>query len=222
VTTTVRAVAKHTAKSGLPEDDAINVWHFTSLGTDLADNIEAMGTALSTFYSSIDEIYCANTMTGDFSIDYYDLSDTPPRSVVGTSNITDLPITTGDGLPSECSICLSFEGALVSGLIRARRRGRLYLGPLSAGVSSTIDGYVIVGSPTVGVIIDAATELVTSGGLDFVWSVFSPTAAGTPPWDEATLEAATTYVHHGWVDDAFDTQRRRGTLPTGRATFAVE
>jgi hypothetical protein len=219
MTTTVRVIASQTAVSGLPEDDAVNVWHFTSLGTDLLSNCAAIHTALDTFYGSISELYCTNTMTGDFSYKYYDLVDTVPRSVIYTNTSTGLDTTAGDGLPSECAVCLSFEGELGSGLNRARRRGRLYIGPLSNAVASTVTGYVVVASPAVGTIIDAAEVMRASGGLDFVWSVFSPTAAGAQPWSSGALLAATTYVDHGWVDNAFDTQRRRGTAPQARGTF---
>ena len=32
----------------------------------------------------------------------------------------------------------------------------------------------------------------------------------------ATLESATTWVTQGWIDNAFDTQRRRGTVASTR------
>jgi hypothetical protein len=49
--------------------------------------------------------------------------------------------------------------------------------------------------------------------------VFSPTIAGTPPWSEATLGLASINVDHGWIDNAFDTQRRRGIRPDTRTEF---
>jgi hypothetical protein len=219
--TVLRVPVTNKAASLLPEDDAINVWHFWTEASDPTDAIGDINTMLSTFYGSIADIYCINTMLGNLFWDFYDLSDTPPRTVIGSGSATALPYTEGDGLPSECAVCMSFEGELSSGVNRARRRGRLYLGPLSNGTSSTVTGYVRVSNPTIDLIQAAAEELLDFDSIVATWCVFSPTAAGAAPWDEATLEAAKTLVNHGWIDNAFDTQRRRGTLPSGRVAFAI-
>lgn len=218
MTTTIRIQASLASKSMLPEDAAVNVWHFTSLGTDRASNTNAMDAALDTFYTSLADIFCANTLTGDWTFKAYDLADPEPRTPFATYAHTGATLTTGDGLPTECAVCLSIEGVAGSGFNMRRRRGRLYIGPLSNGVSTTVTGYVYVSPTAMGIIMDAAEELRSAGGLDFVWSVYSPTAAGPTP-DAAAILAATTYVDHGWIDNAFDTQRRRGTVASTRAVF---
>jgi hypothetical protein len=53
------------------------------------------------------------------------------------------------------------------------------------------------------------------------WAVFSPTQAGTKPWTDGAIAAATTVVEEGYIDNALDTQRRRGTLPSDRTTFGL-
>lgn len=220
--TTIRAQVTLESKSLLPEDGSINVWHFRTLTDDPAVSIAEINPALDTFYTSIESIYCANTITGNWSVKYYDLSDAEPRTPIDIASFTSITPTTGDGLPTECAIAMSFEGALTSGTIRRRRAGRLFLGPLSNGVTTTVTGYVQVSSVAKGVISDAALEIATSAELDFtVWSVFSPTAAGAKPWSSGAIAAATTDVDHGWIDNAFDTQRRRGTKASDRATWSI-
>jgi len=88
---------------------------------------------------------------------------------------------------------------------------------LSNGASSTVTGYVLVAPALIADMVVAGTALVAAGGVTAVWAVFSPTTAGPAPWDEATLEAATTWVTQGYIDNAFDTQRRRGTKATARS-----
>jgi hypothetical protein len=207
------------SESGRPEDAAINVWHFWSLPDDPQDAVEDINANVQTFYSSIEGLYCANTITGEFHLKMYDLADPEPRAVIAEYDGATLSPTTGDGLPTECAVCLSFGGAPGSGLNAKRRNGRLYIGPLSNGVTSTIDGSVIVSAPTVTALVDAAVGVIGYPTITHAWSVFSPTAAGAQPWDEATLEAATTFVTRGFVNNSFDTQRRRGTVETGRTNF---
>jgi hypothetical protein len=47
------------------------------------------------------------------------------------------------------------------------------------------------------------------GGEDVEWAIYSPTA---------NLHKTITDI---WVDDAWDTQRRRGLAPTTRDTFVL-
>jgi len=217
--TTIRAQVSLESESGRPEDASMNVFHFWSLTSDLEAATADISAAIQTFYASIEAIYCTNTITGDYHMKMYDLADPEPRAVIFEGDGATLTTTDGDGLPTECSICVSFGGAPGSGLNPRRRNGRLYLGPLSNGVTSTIDGSVIVAAPTVSLISAAAEELIGAPYLTFAWAVFSPTTAGAQPWDEATLEAATTWVTRGFVNNSFDTQRRRGTVETSRTTF---
>lgn len=194
----------------------MNVWHFWSLPDDPMDAVTDINAALQTFYSSIESLYCANTITGDGTLKFYDLADPEPRSVIQQYDFATLTPTAGDGLPTECAICMSFGGTPGSGLNPRRRNGRVYIGPLSNAVTSTITGSVIVSPTAVTTLVNAAEELIGYPTVVMSWSVFSPTTAGTPPWDEATLEAATTWVTRGFVNNSFDTQRRRGTVETSR------
>jgi hypothetical protein len=50
--------------------------------------------------------------------------------------------------------------------------------------------------------------------------VFSPTIAGSPPWSEGTLIDSSVDVVAGYVDNAFDTIRSRGSLTTARTLWS--
>jgi hypothetical protein len=144
-----------------------------------------------------------------------------PRVPIVEDTIT-LTTAVGNCLPTECAICLSYEGAPVSGQVQARRRGRIYLGPLIQNNTTTSAGRVIVSAATTTAITNAATALAgISGPPDAFWSVFSPTLAGPEPWSAGTLSSAMTQATRGWVDNALDTQRRRGSDPTLRTLWTA-
>jgi len=65
---------------------------------------------------------------------------------------------------------------------------------------------------------DAAAAMedgtVVAGGLSVKWAVYSPTTDAVD-----TIDNAFNDVLDGWVDNAFDTQRRRGPAATTRITW---
>lgn len=108
--------------------------------------------------------------------------------------------------PGEVAICLSYAQAATWDTTTARRRGRIFLGPLSGGdvaqarPSSTLIGDTI----TLGQAIRAAGLL----GSGLGWQIYSPT------------DAVSSLIETISVDDAWDTQRRRGLAPTARTVFS--
>lgn len=219
--TTLRVQAALESATGLPEDACINVWHWWCLADDPAEVIDDIHAGLDTFYSTLAPFQTVNTYVGNIAYKYYDLVDPEPRSVIATRTSTGLDVDDGDGIPTECAVCMSFGGAPGSGLNFRRRNGRVYLGPFAVGVTSTSVGKVRVSAALRTALLSAGTALIAAGGVGAAWSVFSPTTAGTMPWNESILEAATTWVTQGWIDDAFDTQRRRGTVAETRSVFPV-
>jgi hypothetical protein len=218
--TTIRVQASLRSESGIPADANVNVWHWRGLATDREDAADEIISAMTGFYNDIAEIFCTNTTSGLIDYKFYDLLDPTPRVPFRTVNASAVTTTDGDGLPTECAICVSYSGSAESGLPQRRRSGRMYLGCLTTGVTTTIDGFVQVASPTRSTIASAAVALITGPDpLKAIWSVFSPTTAGAEPWDAGDLFDATTYITEGYVDNAMDTQRRRGTLPSDRTTF---
>lgn len=198
----------------------MNVWHFQSQGVG---GVAAAATRtfglLQTFYQTIDfafATFCADTIRCDI----YDLSDAEPRVPIDSDTIDWTPAT-GGAFPAEVAMCLSYRGELLSGTNPARRRGRIYLGPLDDGTGVTGND-VTVDEGARNTIIGAAQDMAESGFTgDAFWVVFSPTLAGTPPWDVGTLEDASTRVLAGYIDNAFDTMRSRGSRASVRSSWST-
>lgn len=203
--------------TGLPEDVSVNTFHFsTTNAAPYAAARTAIASALSTFYGGFDE-YLGQVNGGPASVKFYDLADPKPRApLAAPSTFALVTGTNANPLPEEVAICLSFQGAQTSGTSQARRRGRVYLGPLDA-LSTISGGRVQPGATYIGAIRTAAAGLLAAAAAsaDFDWVVYSPTNAALG----GAVEAWYTPVVSGWVDNAFDTQRRRGPTATTRVTF---
>jgi hypothetical protein len=204
----------------IPEDESINVWHFLTVGAATpADAATALTTDLGVFYGAID-VYLAGYLSTPATLKIYDLSDVEPRVPISTSTFALTP-GTGDGYPAEVAICLSYRAELLSGTNPARRRGRLYLGPLDEDIGVVVTGDMEVGSSVRTAICTAAKNLVIAGAThDARWVVLSPTDLGAPPWTGAALVASSADVVAGYVDNAFDTMRSRGKKATTRTVFS--
>lgn len=138
------------------------------------------------------------------------------------------------GYPSEVAACLSYKNTTIGGVPARRRRGRIYIGPLyqGFGVEGTFQRPSIMAA-TRTFMIDVAQELVTrlaATGAGYEWGIFSrpyegrdaipretrPDLPAIPPRGGAFYP-----INEFWVDDAFDTQRRRGERPVSRTTGAA-
>lgn len=208
---------------GLVENYVQNSWVFNDPAEpDPAEVGLAASAKLQTFYTSIGG-YIGTTIgtTGARLWDAYDLAAELETPGAGTGSpvsggVADMPIkmsSPSPSMPSEVAVVLSFHGDLTGALVevgntrpRARRHGRVFLGPLNK--NAVEEGLLSVVRPAVAfrtAVIDAAEVLAESAGP--VWSVWSRT------------DGVIREVRGGWVDDAFDTQRRRGVAPTLRGTF---
>lgn len=186
-----------------PEDASTNTWGI--IADDDAAAILATQSFL-VFYDTIRTGYSNLVSQGPHEYKLYRRADPPPRAPIyqGPFSFTSAP--TGVPLPTEVALCLSFQGARQSGVPQARRRGRVYLGPLATSIAGT-NGRPL---PTaITNIRNAAQALLTASvtSLSWEWSVYSPTSQSA------------TAVTDGWVDDEWDTQRRRGRRSTARVTF---
>lgn len=195
--------------SGLPGDVAVNNWSFDSGSAGTGGTIAAeIGAFLIAFYGGLKDYLSPAINTEQVSGKFYDRADPEPRTPFnqGTFDLGAPGSTLG--LPEEVATCFSFRGNLESGQPPARRRGRVFLGPLNESVLA-YSGRTVVDQDFIDDVFIAYNaawdELTTSGLVHEVWS----------PTDE---EGYT--VTSAWMDDAFDTQRRRGPLATGRTTEA--
>lgn len=143
----------------------------------------------------------------------------------------------GQELPAEVALCLSYHGSLVDvpektgalsdipstkaarrqgapathpghARMAERRRGRIYLGPLNTSCCGIGVGGAGRQRPSATFMADVAGAAVALNAdlatLGAPWSVFS------------RRDWSSVGVVGGFVDDAFDTQRRRGAKATAR------
>lgn len=220
--------------SGDPADIVQNTYHFNHVGApDIAEmtavcdaitdcyqiGVGGQGNSLNTFLSPA---IVRDAMAHFVSV--YDAEN-------GGSDLHEINWALGppggapNQLPSEVALCLSYHGDL-TGLQeeapdgpdlgtkvdrpKARRRGRLYYGPFSVNALSAVQA----GRPITGLrdcLIGIGDHLLNGDwrppGAIIDWVVWS------------TVNQDDTPVVGGWVDNAFDTQRRRGISPTIRDLF---
>lgn len=205
----VRAQVILDSNTNLPEDAATNTYHFDTTGTavptldnilDLLEDLYAEETATLPLMGLMSNELAAGTGR----IRLYDLADTEPRAPIASREITRTP-STQDGLPAEVALCCSFQAAPSSGLPQARRRGRVFLPWLTEANNE-------LGRPTQAIIDAVGAAFVEFGAaadasLNVDWVIYSRTNNNT------------VGVAGGWVDNAWDTQRRRGFKPTVRTAW---
>lgn len=205
-------MARYLAQVSAPDDGSIpqnvmvNTWAFESnSGSPTTGELDTISTALFLFYEQL-EGYIGSTVAPDWGLKIYNIDDAEPRTPLRETSEFGPFTMTASPLPAEVACCLSFHGIFVSGQPKARRRGRVYIGPMGTnGVSTSVDGYARPSSDVkdaFSAALDAFLgELDGSGVLHSVWSRAD---------DELynVIEYST--------DNAYDTQRRRGPAPTIR------
>lgn len=193
--------------SNLPEDRVVNVFHFQNANTYSAHSA-LVANAVSVFYSTPyggDPVsaYISPWVQRSAELRLYDMSTAKPRVP------TIVPLTLGTvlanaGLPEEVALCLSFHGATPPA-VTARRRGRVYIGPLvtSAYSSATNSTPSRPSTNFLNTLTLAATGLLDATDVD--WAILG--------------KDGYVQVSGGYVDNAFDTQRRRGPETTARTEW---
>lgn len=217
--------------SGLPQDVSINTFHFGSVDTvgdrdDVADLITDFYNTDTPFAGlSVGELLGRRISRGvdDCKIKFTPLGGGSPIDERSFTLVAPVAGAAGD-LPDEIAICLSFRADYSSAQEqvpagapgpegdlrpRARRRGRVYLGPLVQNSVLITDpanpNFGLVGEGVMQTIGQAGARLMTESGL-----------AGTPWCTWSETDNALRNVEAVWVDNAFDVQRRRGRAATKR------
>jgi hypothetical protein len=222
----LRAQVNIPRDTALPEDVSQNVWHFRTQGDFiLPAQVDPILAALTTFYSAVDDLL-SPVLNNPATIKWYDLTGTTqPRVPIRQDNLTLTFGVSATPFPEEVALCLSFQGDPVSGQAQGRRRGRIFLGPLAGGGQVVSGGRVHVGSAQVAQVATAAGALLSAStaSADWEWVVYSPTIVRSitigGSYTPAAHDAAATNVGNGWVDNVYDTQRRRGPRATSRTLF---
>lgn len=207
---TIRALISHENVSGDPKDRSINVMHFrVETGSDVITEAALIATALGTMFKTAMDVWHSNqTPTTGHTVKWYRLSDPKPRQSFLVSNLSAYAVGPASTLPQEVCLCMSFKAAYQSGYRQASQRGRIYFGPYATNAN------VFAGVPDVNV-IDSAK----SAGIGFL---AASTAAGGWTWVIWSVKHDRSFdVVNGWVDNAWDTQRRRGRVAVTRNPFSV-
>lgn len=208
------------SKTGLDEDDAVNVLHFgKATALDSTDQSTIL-TAVDAFYGTgyvgpSNTRSLSNWMAGsiDRAACITKMYDVPPASPgagpVATGTLSMDTAVSNDSLPAQACVVLSFRGGTPT---ERRKRGRLYLGPLCASAAQ-------MGSTTRIAEVDEnlrAQAALACEGL----AESSALAARGISWVVYSRADGVGYqIRDGHVDDRFDTQKRRLPTATARSTW---
>lgn len=196
---------------GDPSQNTTNTWYFIGLpGTTVEEDVaEAFG-RLSTFYLAIDNtVYPSAVVSPTAKLIAYNMGDPEPRTPIGEVTVG-LTLGGSAAYPSDVAICLSYRSAYPSGVNRARRRGRVYLGPVLAAVATPVAGQGQRVAPAViSTILTAAQGLADQQVTPLLWAMYSETDNQAWPIEEAS------------IDNGFDTRRSRDNRATTRTAVAV-
>jgi hypothetical protein len=213
---TIRVQVTIPRKDALPADAIVNTFHWFKVGavnpaTDGDAIIDALVDAWTVDHGDgfvLTTAYASYMKTEDAWIKMYDLADPEPRAPIRSEA---LPLTAaGSGeLPAEVALCMSYAVAPESGAVAARNRGRIYFGPFSDSrdqIETNVDSRPA--NALRGALSSFGSVLIAASTADLYWTVYSEV--------DATAQGPVT---HGWVDNAWDTQRRRGAAANLRSTF---
>lgn len=204
------------AENGLAEDRYVNTFHVTTLAEPIGTDLAAIRDAIIDFYKPAENSGLQSFM-GKWAngigrtVKIYDLADLKPRAPIHEFISTTPPFSTASttkNMPAEVAVCLSYEGDKISGTPQARRRGRIYIGPLSDSVMNESTAST-PSRPMVAfldlLLVQAAVLKLDLFAAGAVWCVYSPTEDSAGDGSQGM-----TPITSIWVDDAYDTQRRRG------------
>ncbi len=184
----------------MPEDRFVNTFYYSSSSSLVAD-ADALETKFNLLLQTAFFDNRISALVVSYQIKVYDFADPEPR-VPEVRDLTWIPNVTGPG-PAEVAVCLSYY----SGQNLPRKRGRVYLGPI---------GYAFMQAGTTGRILAATTTDVIE-----VASVLKGTAART--WmQRSQTTGELSEITNVWVDNAWDTQRRRGIAADLRVTSVID
>ena len=200
--------------TGLRRDESVNTFAFSGVDD---------GTDSTAVLNMIRDFYVTSTPAALGSLSTYlgsSISRSAPAMIDFSPIVgnTTLPVIASDTmflgggsttpLPLEVATVLSFGTLIGTGLPLRRQRGRIYLGPLGTNTLNSEGDQPVVASGLVLVMREAAARLRDASQ-----------AAGTPwsVWSRA--DAVLWPIVGGFVDNEFDTQRRRQLPATLRETW---
>lgn len=246
--TVIRAQVVFNPQGGLIEDRVVNTFHFTGPADPDGALLNTIAEKVRDFYvtpapavpyplSSLlgaqiadagheVRIYTLDQVTGD-RLSY---NEAPPEHVEAFSFVGD---ARGDtpGIPAEVAAVLTLRNNTVVGVPVARRRGRIYFGPLGDGtITGTSGGADATLAPSLRALIAAGNKLkadIEVAGQ--AWVIYSRPFGGRGAEEKRRADGTflpalparpgTVYpVEQVTLDNAVDIQRRRGRKATTKWT----
>lgn len=225
--------------SGLPRDVNENVFHFAEFDASAANLAGANQVVqrLADFYVGPEGdtgTSVASFLSGELEslvgVKVYDLGAASPRPILYQDSFTIPAYAGGLDMPPEVALCLSY----FSTVNVKRQRGRIYVGPFSINTSTASGTYTAPSAALVAAMVAAGQRLSVNTGscaqgsttllpstpatgtVKVIWSVFSSLGSGTIAAPAPELYA----IDNGWVDNEWDSQRRRRIAATSRSTWA--
>jgi hypothetical protein len=163
-------------------------------------------TAIKDFYDGIrSSVLTSDLAQNGHEMKFYALPGIQPNYPFAEETWDFDSSPSGAGLPREVAVALSFQGSRAAGFPQARRRGRIFIGPVLATANSS-------GRPSSTIMSNLAfyadaLRVALNPDPQHYWAVWS------------TVDQEAVEVQNGWVDNAFDTQRRRGVATTSRTVW---
>jgi hypothetical protein len=203
----------------LPEDRFVNVFHFHDptllppdpAGVTCTDIVRRFYTLSTTGGNSV-STFISNYVSRTAKLIWYNLLESEPR-IPHEEALTLAPALTS-GAPEEVAVCLSYQGAPP---VTPRRRGRIYIGPLSNSTSCIAPATTTTPAKPA----DASAPQLVNTLVAAADRMMAEAVTAGLPWCIRSTVPTENFVPivSGHVDNAFDTQRRRGPAPTARQTF---
>lgn len=213
-------------QSGQPRDRVVNTFTFFAESDMGVGELAGINTRIRDFYNALHgegTQQVSSFMSGALSrvvpptIRHYNIDGHLGGTPAGSPEAEwqwDVPLnagSSGTNLPAEVAVCLSFAASFgadvefgVGARPRARDRGRIYIGPLNVAAISAASPGRVVPTNTLQIALIEGAKFIKAMPLPATWAVWSRKAGRVLP------------VNNFWVDDAMDTQRRRGERALAR------
>jgi len=202
--------------SGFAEDRVVNTFHFHgSLAWDAGDSVACLA-AVNDFYNGYtDGVSTQSRSLGEWispwvartaELRAYNIEDLRPRvPVIAPCPLA--PAGSSSGLPEEVCLVASLVGASP---VTRRRRGRLFFGPL-----------VVTANHEASSTVNSGPQDVLRNDLALACKRLADTTLTDLDWSIRSIHPAENFVTivGGHVDNAFDTQRRRGPDASTRTNW---
>lgn len=207
---TIRALTIHPMSTAIGRDAVTNTFHFnTATAWTTTIQVEIIA-GLKAFYDAWAGHRSKDLAPTQSHVAFYDLALPKPRAPIADVSLG-LAVGTGaNTMPHEIALCVSYQAIRASGIPQARRRGRIYMGPVASTSADNSNGRPTTAARAAIVAGANALLSASNSAVNWKWIVHSPT------YPEAEI---TNAVANGWVDDEWDIQRRRGLVSSARTIW---